>query len=106
MIIKLFSFLLISLLSLNVLAARSHLELAIQYAEAALYAKDEKTLVEHAQEAKKYANTAKNEKGDNRYLQQGLQCLNDAVSEAQSGKMNAATKAAKDALDHFKQATR
>jgi len=103
MIVKLLSFLLISLLSMNVLAARSHLELAIQYAEAALYAKDEKTLVGHAQEAKVHANMAKNE---NRHLQQGLQCLDDAVSEAQSGKMNAATKAAKDALDHFKQATR
>ncbi len=106
MVIKILTFLLITFLSFNVYAERSHIELAIQYSEAALYAKDEKSLAEHAQEAKIHANAAKNEKINNKHLLEGIQSLDDAGREAQAGKMNAATKAAKAALDHFKRATR
>lgn len=106
MVIKILTLLLITFLSFNVYAERSHIELAIQYSEAALYAKDEKSLVEHAQEAKIHANAAKNEKVDNKHLLKGIERLDNAGREAQAGKMNAATKAAKAALYHFKLSTR
>lgn len=101
------SLLIISVLvfsSFSVNAGNSHLKEAIQHTEAATKASDEKSVAQHAEEAKTHANAAKSEKSDNKHLQEGLKCLDDATREARDGRLEEAQKAAKDALEHFNQA--
>lgn len=107
--IMLWSILVLTALTTNALAdTRSHLEQAMQYSEAALYARDGKTLIEKAEEAKQQAMLAnqQRERIDGKHMEQGLQCLDNALKEARGGNVEAARTASKDALDHFTRAAR
>mgnify|MGYP003478381622 CR=1 FL=1 len=101
-----------SLVALTVLTAnawadtRSHLEQAMHYCQAALYARDGKTLIEKAEDAKQQAALVSREKADGKHMEQGLQCLDNAIKEARAGNVEAARTASKDALDHFTRAAR
>ena len=90
--------------SFSVNAGNSHLEEAIQHTEAATEADGAKSIAQHAEEAKTHANAARAEKSDDKHLQEGLKCLDDATREARDGKTEEARKAVTDALEHFKQA--
>lgn len=103
--IMLWSIVALTLLTANAVAGtRSHLEQAMQYSEAALYARDGKTLMEKAEEAKQQATLASRERAGGKHMEQGLQCLDNAINEAKAGNVEAARTASKDALDHFTQA--
>lgn len=105
----LWSIVALTLLTANAVAGtRSHLEQAMQYSEAALYARDGKTLVEKAEEAKQQATLAsqQRERTEGKHMEQGVQCLDNAIKEARSGNVEAARTASKDALDHFTRAAR
>ncbi|MBL8497706.1 hypothetical protein ABF87_10340 [Nitrosomonas sp. JL21] len=102
------SFLLISLMSLNVHAA-SNLDQAIQHSEAALKSEKGTSVAEHAAEAKKYAQAAKNDKDkviEGKHLDEGIKCLSDAMKEGEKNNADEAKKAVKDAIEHFKQASK
>lgn len=104
--ILLWSLVALTLLTANAVAGtRSHIEQAMQYSEAALYARDAKTLIEKAEEAKQQASLASGEKVRGRHREQGLQCLDNALKEARAGNVEAWRTASKDALDHFTRAT-
>lgn len=97
------------LLSFGTFAASSNLDQAIQHAAAATKSKEAKSVVEHATEAKKYANASKSDRDkviDRNHLDEGIKCLTDAVKEGEDGNTDAAKKAAKDAVEHFKQAAK
>lgn len=104
------SFLLIlALFSFNALAESSHLDQAIQHAEAAAKLTDGKAVAKHAVEAKNHANAAKNDKDrviDRKHLDEGIKCLSDAIREGNEENTDAARKAVSDAVKHFKQATK
>ncbi|MBL8497445.1 MAG: hypothetical protein IT524_02800 [Nitrosomonas sp.] len=103
--IMLWGILALTVLTANAVAGtRSHLDQAMQYSEAALYARDGKTLIEKAEEAKQQASLASAEKVDGKHREQGLQCLDNAIKEAKAGNVEAARTASKDALDHFTRA--
>jgi hypothetical protein len=96
-------------LSFNTLAASSNLEQAIQHAQAAIKSEEAKSVAEHAAEAKKYANASKGDTDkviDRKHLDEGIKCLSDAVKEGKDGNTDEAKKAAKDAVEHFKQAAK
>lgn len=90
--------------SFGVNAGDSHLKEAIEHTEAAAKASDAKSVAQHAEEAKTHANAARVGSPDDKHLQEGLKCLDDATREARDGKAEEAKKAAKDALEHFRQA--
>lgn len=101
------SFLIMAFLSFSTLAASSNLDQAIQHAEAAIKSEKGKSIAEHATEAKKYANASKSDKDkviDRKHLDEGIKCLTDAIKEGEDENIDAAKKAAKDAVEHFKQA--
>ncbi len=100
------SILMMALLSFGATAGSNHLEQAIQHAETAMTSVDGKTVAQHASEARVHAKSAKNDKSDSKHLDEGIKCLDDAVKEGTDGNTDAAKKAAKDAVEHFKQATK
>jgi hypothetical protein len=100
------SILIMVLYSISSIAGDSHLDQAIQHTEAALASPDGKGVAQHAQEAKAHANAAKNDKTDAKHLEDGIKCLDDAVKEGKEGNTDAAKKAARDAVNHFKQAAK
>jgi len=98
--------LMMSLLSFSVVAGQSHLDQAIKHSEAAVTSADGKTIAKHAQEAAIHAKAAKNDKTDAKHLDEGIKRLEDAVKEGNEGNIDAAKKAATDAVNHFKQAAK
>lgn len=103
------SILILSLLSFSTFAASSNLDQAIQHGEAAVKSKEAKSISEHAAEAKKYANASKSDTDkiiDRKHLDEGIKRLTDAVKEGEDGNTDAAKKAVKDAVEHFKQASK
>lgn len=103
------SILIMSLISFGVLAGSSHLDEAMQHTEAAITSPDGKTVAQHAAEAKTHANAAKNDKQhkvDSKHVDEGIKSLDDAVKEGNGGNTDAAQKAAREALNHFKQAAK
>jgi soluble cytochrome b562 len=100
------SILIMALLSFSAVAGQSHLDEAIQHAEAAVASADGKTIAKHAQEAKTHAQAAKNDKTDAKHLDEGIKCLDGAIKEGNDGNLDAAKKEATDAVKHFKQAAK
>ncbi|MBA3756976.1 MAG: hypothetical protein H0X02_12460 [Nitrosomonas sp.] len=100
------SILIMALFSFSAIAADSHLDQAIQHAEAAITSPDGKAVAQHAEEAKTHAKAAKNDKTDGKHMDEGIKCLDDAVKEGKAGNTDAAKKAARDAVNHFKQAAK
>ena len=98
--------LIIALFSFSAIAGQSHLDQAIQHAEAAVTSPDGKTIAQHAEESKTHAKAAKNDKTDAKHVDEGIKCLDDAVKEGNDGNIDAAKKAATDAVEHFKQAAK
>lgn len=82
----------------------SHLKEAIRYTEEAVRAIDARTIAQHVGEAKRHAAAAKSEKPENTHIQEGLECLDDALRESQDNDADSARKAVDDALDNFYQA--
>jgi len=82
----------------------SHLKEAIRHTEEAVRAIDAKTIAQHVEEAKKHATAAQSEKPDDDYIQEGLECLDDALQESQDDEADSARKAVDEALDKFYQA--
>ncbi len=102
------SILIMAIFSSSALATSSHLDQAIQHAQAAVKSDDAETVAQHARMSKNHANAAKsdNDRATNRtHLDQGIESLNVAVSEGKDGNTEAAQQAATDAIQHFKQAT-
>jgi len=101
------SILIMALFSFSAVAAgQSHLDQAIQHAEAAATSADGKTVAKHAQEAKTHAKGAKNDKTDAKHLDEGIKFLDDAIKEGNEGNSDAAKKAATDAVKHLKEAAK
>lgn len=100
------SLLILALISFGTVAADSHLDEAIQHAQAAATSSDSKAVVQHATEAITHAKAAKNDKTDSKHINEGLKCLDDAVKEGNAGNIDAAKKEATDAVKHFKQAAK
>lgn len=98
--------LIMSFLSFSGIAGQNHLDQAIKHSEAAVTSVDGKTLAKHAQEAQIHAKAAKNDTTDSKYLDEGIKILDDAVKEGNEGNIDAAKKAATDAVKRFKQATK
>ena len=92
------------LFSVSAIAADSHLDQAIQHDEAAVTSPDGKSIAQHAEEAKTHAKAAKNDKTDAKHMDDGIKSLDDAIKEGKGGNTDAAKKAARDAVNHFKQA--
>lgn len=90
--------------SFNVHADDSHLKEAIKHTQEAVQAVDVKTIAQHVEEAKKHATAAQSEKPEDKHIQDGLKCLDDALRESQDDEADSARKAAGDALDKFNQA--
>jgi len=90
--------------SFNVHADDSHLKEAIKHTQEAVQATDAKTIAQHVEEAKKHAAAAKSEEPEDKHIQEGLKCLDDALRESRNDKTDSARKAASDALDKFNQA--
>ncbi len=82
----------------------SHLREAIRHTEEAVRAIDAKTIAQHVEEAKKHATAAQSEKPEDSYIQEGLECLDDALQESQDDEADSARKAVDEALDKFYQA--
>jgi hypothetical protein len=95
------SILIIALFSFSAIAGQSHLDEAIQHAEVAATSSDGKAIAQHAQESKTHAKAAKNDKTDAKHLDEGIKCLDDAVKEGNDGNIDAAKKAATDAVKPF-----
>ena len=98
--------LILALFSFGAIAAGSHLDEAIQHAEAAVNSSDGKGVAQHAEESKTHAKAAKNDKTDAKHVDEGIKCLDDAIKEGKDGNTEAAKKAARDAVNHFKQAAK
>lgn len=100
--------LIMSLCSFSVIASESHLNQAIQHAEAAIKAADGKTVAKHAEEAKTHANASKTERTSTKnaasHLDAGIKSLDEAIMQGKSGATDLAKKAAEEALAHLKQA--
>lgn len=90
----------------------SHLKEAIKHTEEAVRAIDAKAIAQHVEEAKKHAMAAQSENPEDDYIQEGLECLDDALLEclddalleSQDGEADSARKAVDEALDKFYQA--
>ena len=94
-------------LSFSVVASDNPLLKAIQHTDSAIRAPTGKTIAEHAEIALTHANTARNDKEhkiNNKHLDEGIKCLDDAINEDRNGNVDAARQAAADALDYFIQA--
>ncbi|WP_394807352.1 small metal-binding protein SmbP [Nitrosomonas sp.] len=100
------SILIMALFSFSAVAEQSHLDEAIQHAEAAVTSADGKTLAKHAQEAKTHAKAAKNDKTDAKHVDEGIKCLDSAIKAGNDGNLDVAKKEATDAVNHFKQAAK
>lgn len=108
-LLSLLTFLTLSFMSFGVLAGGGHLDEAMKHTEAAISASDAKGVAQHATEAKMHAQSAKDDKQhkvDNKHVDEGISCLDDAVKEGNKGNTEAAQKEAKKALEHFKAATK
>ncbi len=90
--------------SFNVHADDTHLKEAIKHTQEAVQAMDAKTIAQHVEEAKNHATAAQSEKPEDKHIQEGLKCLDDALRESRNDEADSARKAAGDALDKFKQA--
>ena len=102
------SILIMAIFSSNALATSSHLDQAIDHAQAAVKSTDGDAVAQHAGMSKQHANAAKsdNDRIINRaHLDQGIDSLNVAVSEGKEGNTEAAREAATDAIQHFEHAT-
>lgn len=102
------SILIMAIISSSALATSSHLDQAIQHAQAAVKSTDGEAVAQHAGMSKKHAIAAKsdNDRVINReHLDQGIESLDVAVSEGKDENTEAAQQAATDAIQHFKHAT-
>lgn len=102
------SILIMVLFSLSAQAGDNELIDAIQHTQKAVTATDGDDFVKHAEMAKGHANAAKYDKYikvENKQMDDGIKFLDDAIKESKGGNMEAARKAARDALKHFTQAT-
>ena len=102
------SILIMAIFSFSALATSSHLDQAIQHAQAAVKSVDGEAVAQHARMSKNHANAAKSDRDrviNREHLDQGIESLNVAVSEGKDGNTEAAQQAATDAINHFKQAT-
>ena len=103
------SILITAFFSFNALAEYIHLDEAKRRTEAATKLEDGEAVARIATEAKTHAILAKIEKQpkvDNKHMDKGIKCLDDAGKEGNDGNTDAAHKAARDALNHFKQAAK
>ena len=87
----------------------SHLDLALQHAEAAVTSTQWKAVAEQAEMAKNHANPAKTEndqagKMGSPHLDAGIRSLEVAIKEGQLGAADLARKAAEQAVAHLKKA--
>lgn len=105
------SILIISLFSFNVFA-EDVLDQAIRHAEGATRASDGKAAARHAADSKAQAEVAKkdedekNNKTAAKHIEDGIKSLDEVLKVGNEGKTEAAKKAASDAVNHFKQATK
>ena len=102
------SLLIMAIFSSGALATSSHLDQAIQHAQAAVKSTDGDAVAQHAGMSKRHAVAAKsdNDRVINReHLDQGIESLNVSVSEGKDGNTDAAQQAATEAIQHFKHAT-
>lgn len=90
--------------SFNVHADDSHLKETIKHTQEAVQAVDVKTIAQHVKEAKKHAMAAQSENPEDKHIQEGMKCLDDALRESRNDEADSARKAASDALDKFNQA--
>lgn len=91
--------------SINVQANDSHLHDAIISTEAVEQATDAKEIEQHLDKALGHARQAvKLHNPEEKYIQAGLECLEDAHKEAKANNTDAAKKSAADALNKFKKA--
>lgn len=103
------SILIMAIFSSSALATTSHLDQAIQHAQAAVKSTDGDAVAQHAGMSKKHANAAKGDHDrviNRKHLDQGIDSLNVAISEGKDGNTEAAQQAATEAIQHFKHATR
>lgn len=92
---------LLSMASLGVYAAESHIAEAIKHAEATVKSADGKAvdaIVEHAQAAKTHSEEA------NKHLTAGITSLNDAIDHGKLKHADLAKKSAEEAVTHLKAA--
>ena len=102
--ILLASILVMALFSFSVVAD-DYLDQAIQRAEAAVRANDGKILILYATDSKVHATDAKNDKTiDIKHVDEGIKYLDDAMQKGKDENIEAAKKAAAEAIKHFKQA--
>ena len=102
------SILIMILLSLSAQAGDNELIDAIQHTQKAITASDGDDVVKYAELAKGHANAAKYDKYikvENKQMDEGIELLNDAIKEGMEGNLEAARKAARDALKLFTKAT-
>lgn len=102
------SILVMVVFSLSGMAGDNQLIDAIQHTQRAITAVDGMDVAKHAEMAKNHANVAKTDKHhtyDNKQMDDGIKCLDDAIKEGMDGNAEAARKAANDALKHFTQVT-
>jgi len=102
------SILVMVVFSLSAMAGDNRLIDAIQHTKRAVTAVDGMDVAKHAEMAKNHANAAKTDKHnkyDDKQMDDGIKCLDDAIKEGMDGNAEAARKAANDALKHFTQAT-
>lgn len=95
--------------SLGTIGKESHLDQALQHAEAAVTSTVWKSVAEHAEIAKNHANAAKAENSEtgkiaSPHLDAGIRSLEEAVKEGQLGAADLARKAAEKAVAHLKKA--
>lgn len=102
------SILIMAIFSSSALATSSHLDQAIEHAQAAVKSTDGDAVAQHARTSKNHANAAKSDRDriiNREHLDQGVDSLNVAISEGKEGNTEAAREAATDAIKHFKHAT-
>ena len=102
------SILIMAIFSSSALATLSHLDQAIQHAEAAVKSDEGEAVAKHSRMSKSHANASKGDKDiqiDRKHLDQGIESLNVAISEGNDGNAEAAQEAATEAIQHFRHAT-
>ena len=102
------SILIMAIFSSSALATTSHLDQAIQHAQAAVKSTDGDAVAKHASMSKSHANAAKSDHDrviNREHLDQGIDSLNVAISEGKDGDTDAAQQAATEAIQHFEHAT-
>lgn len=108
------SFFIMAIISFSAVAGDTALDQAIQHAQAAATSSDSKAVVQHATEAIMQATAAirmkpiaaRNDKNEENHISEGLKHLDEAVKEGNAGNTDVAKKAATDAVNYFKQATK